>query len=175
MLIISRTGGGPQRLPFSPQYQKTSSPRISFMANVEQFKTIGDLISKETVCCVGGKMKHSSQLSTKRSIRYISHRKKNSKTDVQEFGECRLSDRCSRYSWPLWLIKLRYYNEKFDSDHNWGLDGYAWVPKQVREQILTAHGVDNDFRLLLGVWFVITKTRLNFRTAPYFIMHAGNC
>ena len=31
--------------------------------------TIGDLVSKETVCCVGGKVKHKSKLSTARSMR----------------------------------------------------------------------------------------------------------
>ena len=31
--------------------------------------TIGDLVSKETVCCVGGKEKHASKFSTTRSIR----------------------------------------------------------------------------------------------------------
>ena len=30
---------------------------------------IGDLVSKETVCCVGGKVKHKNRLSTTRSIR----------------------------------------------------------------------------------------------------------
>ena len=32
-------------------------------------QTIGDLVSKETVSCVGGKVKHSGKLSTTRSIR----------------------------------------------------------------------------------------------------------
>ena len=33
------------------------------------YQTIGDLVSKETVCCVGGKVKHLNRLSTTRSIR----------------------------------------------------------------------------------------------------------
>ena len=32
-------------------------------------KRIGDLVSKETVCCVGGKVKHENRLSTARLIR----------------------------------------------------------------------------------------------------------
>ena len=32
-------------------------------------KLIGGIVSKETVCCVGGKVKHENRLSTTRSIR----------------------------------------------------------------------------------------------------------
>ena len=34
------------------------------------FLTVGDLVSKETVCCVTGKVKHKSKLSTTRFSRH---------------------------------------------------------------------------------------------------------
>ena len=43
--------------------------RIDLSSAVNPYNTVGDLVSKETVCCVDGKVKHLSKLSTTRSVR----------------------------------------------------------------------------------------------------------
>ena len=50
-----------------------------FVRSTRRFSGKGDLVSKETVCCVGGKVKPLSKLSTTK--RQISHCK-DSKADV---------------------------------------------------------------------------------------------